>query len=322
MGKRKNQQGELTGAFTRSSDIWAKGMSQRQPFPDHVLSADDYIEFLEHLRVNPDISVEKLKKIPFIMSVRNAMATDAIEAAKTLKKAIGPFLVNTANNQLLQAGCNDQLKANSFRLADTKSTNRFLTKTVSYGGDFTRVRDVTRCEIVAETNDQIACLCATLEHLHRTKALLPGGAVISYTENRFLIPTATGYRSFQAFVNIPLQDENGLYHPDRYHIVEVMVRHKDFEREIKANKRNSLGKDSHQIYEDVRTIEERYQDDPMPNHIAKWLQKASATVRKLHDDSARVAKIDQPIDFKRFLQGLLNGWHRASPKANPEPNHG
>ena len=136
-----------------------------------------------------------------------------------------------------------------------------------YGGDASRIMDLSRASIVYDNFDS----------LQKGLAALEGKVEIVRDKNRFEKPTSAGYRD----VTLNLRMPNG-------HIVELQLHLKQI-MEVKQGK-------GHDIYEQVRTIEAKAQKegrDLTAEEVAQ-IQKLEAESRALYD--AALANAMSPDD--------------------------
>ena len=311
--KNRNSFNHNASRFNQPDPWWDGAPPELQPFPTDIITPDEMAAARRHARQSPKMTPEQMRKIDVLHRHAQRLIADAKAVEPVLKQIIAPFVKSHTSDLLLQSTSSDRL-VNFFKAGPTKSETRLLEKGASYDFDLANVRDIARCEMAGTTHDEIAALCAILEDFKLRKTRLNGNAYVSYIENRFQAPTPTGYRSFQAFVAIPVPGA------DRFHVAEIMVRHRQFEQLIETNKNNRLGAGSHELYQRIRFMEERYQNEEMPNDMALELVKNRRKITTLHRECAEACGLDKKPDFDRFLKGLRYGWKGNKPNDPPPPS--
>lgn len=272
---------------------WGDTLPTVQLLPEvninQFVADDDYAKTAQ-----PD-SKERLSR-PTFLTFANALAEDA-ERVNPVLRSIYETIKNLASNDIARARMEEfnQIKPDkrkyykvkddpkiSYKDGGIKDIWRIIKKALDeYGGKFQKIRDVARCAIEGETSEEIAALCVVMEWMKDNDYELPGGARIVEIDNRFKVATGTRYRSLKAVVAIPIE---GGERP--YHLAEIMVRHKGFEKDIDHVLRRGKGnRVSHQIYHLVRSFEERYAKSSWPGEIYKKYKQHWQDVVDIHDEA-------------------------------------
>jgi hypothetical protein len=242
---------------------------------------------IQPLKVDFDKSANPVfgKKLPLFQHTDIKSADDLLRDAHKVNKFlpdIARALIAKANGDLPPTQ-NTHIKISDFKQAEMKKVSRINEKAKGdYNGNFYNIRDVCRGGIYLDDNTKIAALSAVLDWAKDYEVDLPHGARIVISDNRFKSATSTGHRSHKVNIAIPVPSENGS-EPTRYHIAELMLYHKDFERQISADHKNSFGMNSHEVYEKVRSMLARASERSLTTAEANRLGQFIRTCRNIHD---------------------------------------
>ncbi len=245
------------------------------------------------LKVNFDIQAKGIfdEKIPILQPVECQNAELLIADAKKVEpliKNIDLALIRKANEILLSEEC-EAIKTYQFELAETKGKTRILQKAEGeHENSYLDIRDVARSSINMFYNKQVAALCTVVDWAKEYNVELPHGARIVISDNRFKKPTGSGYSSHKANIAIPIPDE-----PGRWHIVETMIKHDDFEKEIQTNKKNRFDANSHEAYEKLRFLQTVGMRRVLTRPEAVLVGKMTSICRSIHNDARNRFNLDQ-----------------------------
>lgn len=204
-------------------------------------------------------------------------------------------LINTANDDLTELGYRGSIHIKSLKKAPPKTLKRINEKAADeYEGNYTDIRDVDRQSMDLRKPHHLAAFCSAVEWAEKEKVELPHGAYITITENRFKRPTSTGYCSHKANIAIPIPGE-----PGRHHIVELMTVHGGFEKQIKTDKKNRFGVDSHGAYGIERVLRGKAQNTVLTPDAIKIWRESSKICLQIHARAHRDHQFDE-INFESF----------------------